>query len=434
MSKSHATYVCCLLLPFALGPNTDAFCQEETPTKAQSNAIENAASVGVNAEGLSKATHAFQSLVANKKIAGGVLMVSRRGKLVLAEAVGQGRVESNQPTKLDSIFRIYSMSKAVTSVAAMQLVEENKLDLDAPISKYMPEFASVRVYDASAGKDDANQPPQVPTVRDLLRHTSGLTYGIFGDTPVDRQYRNAAILARSDTNQVLVEKLGKLPLQHPPATKFLYGVSVDVLGRLVEVASGNALDVQFTNRIFKPLGMTDTGFYVSKDKADRFVDNFGPKDAGGLRTIELATTSQFLRNPAFLSGGGGLVSTAGDYMRFCQMLVGLGSMNGVQILKEETVREMTRNQLPKSAFPIVMNGIPRTGVGFGLGFSVVVESIPGFEYVPQGEYGWSGAASTHFWISPKDELAVVVLTQVMPFTYQSESAVKPLIYEALETK
>jgi CubicO group peptidase (beta-lactamase class C family) len=432
--KSRLNKLGLLLLPFALNACADAFCQDATPAKATFATKENAADVGVNTEKLSKATDALQALVDNKNIAGGVMMVSRRGKVVLAEAVGTGRVDSNQPMQLDSIFRIYSMSKAVTSVAAMQLVEENKLELDAPISKYLPEFASVRVFDDSVGKDTASQPPQIPTVRDLLRHTSGLTYGIFGDTPVDKKYRSAGVLSRNDSNQVLVEKLGKLPLLYQPSTRFLYSVSVDVLGRLVEVVSGNSLDTQFANRIFKPLGMTDSGFYVPEDKASRFVDNFGPKQGGGLRTIEFATTSQFLRNPAFLSGGGGLVSTAGDYMRFCQMLSGLGSLAGVQVLKEETVREMTRNQLPKSVFPIVMNGIPRAGVGFGLGFSVVVERIPGFEYVPQGEYGWGGAASTHFWISPKDELAVVVLTQLMPFTYQSESAVKPLIYEAIENR
>ena len=422
-SISRTSLCFCLLFPLAALVQT-ARCQEATESNAYSDARKNAESVGINVAKLAQATAALQSLVDNKKIAGAVIMVSRRGKVVLADSVGLGSLESKQPMQLDSIFRIYSMTKAVTSVAAMQMVESGKLDLDTPISKYMPEFASVK---------DSSATSQSPTVRDLLRHTSGLTYGIFGDTPVDRQYRAAGILSRNDSNKVLVEKLGKLPLQFQPATKFHYSVSVDVLGRLVEVVSGNSIDEQFTKNIFAPLGMKDTGFYVPDGKSSRLVDNFGPDAEGGLRTTEQAATSQFLRNPTFLSGGGGLVSTAGDYMRFCQMLCGLGEFRGVRLLKEESVREMTRDQLPKVAYPIEVNGIKREGVGFGLGFSVVVEPIPGFEYVPKGEYGWGGAASTHFWISPKHELAVVVLSQFMPFTFQCESAVKPLIYSAMET-
>ncbi len=418
----------CLFLLFPLAELTQiARSQEASETNLYSDATKNAESVGINVEKLTNATTALQSLVDNKKIAGAVIMVSRRGKVVLADSVGLGSLESKQPMQLDSIFRIYSMTKPVTSVAAMQLIESGKLDLDTPISKYMAEFASVK---DGSGKTIS----QSPTVRDLLRHTSGLTYGIFGDTPVDRLYRMAGILSRNDSNQVLVEKLGKLPLQYQPATKFHYSVSVDVLGRLIEVVSGNSLDDHFTKNIFAPLGMKDTGFYVPDGKASRIVDNFGPNAEGSLRTTEQAATSQFLRNPTFLSGGGGLVSTAGDYMRFCQMLCGLGEFQGVRLLNEGTVREMTRDQLPKVAFPIEVNGNKREGVGFGLGFSVVVETISGFEYVPQGEYGWGGAASTHFWISPKHELAVVVLSQFMPFTFQCESAVKPLIYSALETE
>jgi CubicO group peptidase (beta-lactamase class C family) len=323
---------------------------------------------------------------------------------------------------LDSIFRVYSMTKAVTSVAAMQLVEQGKLELDAPISKYLPEFASVQ-FDGKAAS---------PSVRDLLRHTSGLTYGIFGDSPVDRKYRSAGVLSGADSNQVLVEKVAKIPLLYQPSTKFHYSVSSDVLGRLVEVVSGNTLEEQFTKHIFEPLDMNDTGFHVPAQKVARFVDSFGPGTAGELRTIDVASSSQFLRRPTFESGGGGLVSTAADYMRFCQMLCGFGELEGVHLLSENTVREMTHDQLPSAAFPIEMNGLKRKGVGFGLGFSVVAESIPSFEYVPLGEYGWGGAASTHYWISPKHELAVVVLSQVSPFTFQCESAVKPLIYEAIE--
>ncbi len=385
----------------------------------------------LHVEKLAAATAKLQSLVDNKKLAGAVIMVSRRGEVILADAVGLGRVETEQPMRLDSILRIYSMTKPITSVAVMQLIERGEIALDAPISKYLPEFESVRVASSEQVQDGQNPTSSVPTVRDLLRHTSGLTYGIFADTPIDREYRKAGILSMKDSNQVLIEKLSKIPLQYPPATRFHYSVSVDVLGRLIEVVSGNSLDEQFKQSIFEPLGMKDTGFYVPAEKADRFVDCFGPDEQGNLRTIELASTSPFLMKPTLQSGGGGLVSTAADYMRFCNMLCGYGEHQGVRLLKEETVLEMSRDQLPANAFPISVNGQKRDGVGFGLGFSVVVEEIPGFDYVPRGEYGWGGAASTHFWISPKDELAVVVLSQVKPFTFQCESAVKPIIYDAI---
>ncbi len=418
-----------LAFAIAIGFHT-AHCQESAESIGTRLSESDARLLGVDPDELSKATVALQALVDSQKTAGAVIMVSRRGKLVLADAVGLARVDSKQPMQLDSVFRIYSMSKAVTSVAVMQLVERGQVELDAPISKYLPELESLRV-DSPSEAGERKVAVQVPSVRDLLRHTSGLTYGLFGDTPVDRLYRGAGILGRNDSNETLVKKLAKLPLLYAPSKRFEYSVSTDVLGRLVEVVSGKPLDAYFSNSIFIPLGMTDTGFFVPEAKKDRFVDNFGPNGEGGLRAIELAEASQFLRNPPFLSGGGGLVSTAPDYMRFCQMLCGLGTYHGVRLLKEDTVREMTRDQLPEIAFPISINGDKRVGVGFGLGFSVVVESIPGFEYVPNGEYGWGGAASTHFWISPKHELAVVVLSQLMPFNLQCESAVKPLVYNAL---
>ena len=426
MSKFVSCWRLCfvLLIPFIVMTAQAAIGQEKSANLRSAVIEENALAVGVDIQKLAKATAALQALVDDKKIAGAVMMVSRRGKTVLADSVGLARLEPEQPMQLDSIFRIYSMTKAVTSVAAMQLVEQGKLELDDPVSKHLPELAALQL--------ESETQSAIPTVRDLLRHTSGLTYGIFGDTPVDRKYRSAGILSRNDSNEVLVEKLSKIPLQYKPSTRFLYSVSSDVLGRLVEVVSGNTLEVQFSKNIFVPLGMQDTGFYVPEEKASRFVDNFGPKEAGGLKTVEHASSSQYLRAQAFQSGGGGLVSTAGDYMRFCNMLCGFGELDGVRLLTTKTVRDMSRNQLPKDAYPIEMNGLARQGVGFGLGFSVVVEPISGFEYVPQGEYGWGGAASTHFWISPKHDLAVVVLSQIMPFTFQCESAVKPLIYGALK--
>jgi len=313
------------------------------------------------------------------------------------------------------------------------LVDEGKLALDDPIAKHIPEFAGLKVY---AGMEDEKmkleEAGRAPTVRDLLRHTSGLTYGIFGLTPVDLKYRAANVLDKSATLKEMAGKLGEIPLLYQPGTRFHYSVSTDVLGHVVERASGQTLGDFFAERIFRPLDMCDTAFHVAKDKSDRFATNYGPKlFGGGMKIVDDAATSDYLKAPKMQSGGGGLVSTARDYMRFCQMIAGGGKLGDVRLLKEETVKEMTRNQLPDEAYPIALGG-KRHGVGFGLGFSVVVEKTEYSRHQRVGEFGWGGAASTHFWLSPKDDLAVVVLSQRMPFSSQMEALVKPLIYDAIK--
>jgi len=397
----------------------------------QEQAVNTRTRTAVKAESISQVRKELQALVDERKIPGAVIVASWQGEIIMAEAFGTARQESREPMRRDSIFRIYSMTKAVTSVAIMQLVERGHIDLDKPISTYLDDLKALRLVDDSKPSQQSNTDATAPTVRDLLRHTSGLTYGIFGDTTVDRKYREANILARTDTNETLIKKLSRIPLLYEPGKQFHYGVSTDVLGRLVEVISSKPLDEYFQSFIFDPLEMSDTGFYVPKEKANRLVDNFGPKEGGGLQAIDFGATSPYLNKSAFLSGGGGLVSTADDYMRFCHMLCNQGQRKGISVLLKESIQQMTRNQIPVDALPIQVNGSKRPGVGFGLGFSVIVERIPGFEYVPVDEYGWSGAASTHFWISPKDELAVVVLSQVMPFTMRCESTVKPLIYQSI---
>ncbi len=373
--------------------------------------------VGMSAEKLALVKPAVQALVDKEKIAGASVIVARKGQVVFFETFGMMNRQAAKPVEQDTIFRFYSMTKPITSVAVMMLYEEGKLKLDDPVSKYIPEFKGLRVYAKSGKHTDQDRPM---TVRDLLRHTSGLTYGFFGNTAMDKMYRAEGVLNRDSSLQDMADKLGQIPLLNQPGTKWHYSVSTDVLGHLVEKLSGQPLDRFFKKRLFKPLQMKDTAFHVAAAKAKRFAACYGPKPTGGLRLTDDPAKSKYLTQPSLLSGGGGLVSTAADYMTFCQMLLNKGQLDGKRLLRSETVEMMTSNQLP--------DGVSRgNGGGFGLGFSV--RTVDGKS--PKGEYGWGGAASTHFWISPKDELIVVALSQHMPYSGQLESTVKPIVYDSI---
>jgi len=373
--------------------------------------------VGMSSEKLARAKSSVQALIDNEKIAGASIIVARKGKIVLSETFGMMDQKAKKPMQPDTIFRIYSMSKPITSVAAMMLYEQGKLKLDDPISKYIPEFKGLKVYSESGKHDD--QVRQM-SVRDLLRHTSGLTYGYFGNTAVDKMYMANSILKRESSLQDMINKLSEIPLLYQPGTKWHYSVSTDVLGYLVQKISGQPLDKFFRQKIFEPLDMKDTDFYVPNEKVHRFAACYGPDQNGGLRVTDDPAKSQYLAQPLLFSGGGGLVSTARDYLRFSQMLLNKGQLDSKRLLRSETVEMITSNQLPDS----VQRG---EGEGFGLGFSVQLRD----GRFPQGEYGWGGAASTHFWISPKDELIVIALSQYMPFSSQLQNAVKSIIYDSI---
>jgi CubicO group peptidase (beta-lactamase class C family) len=363
-----------------------------------------------------------QAMLDKKETAGVVIAVVRNGKVADLEPFGLMDIEAAKPMQTDAIFRIYSMSKPITSVAVMMLCEEGRFQLDEPVSKYLPELKGLRVQ-AEKGNETTEAKREI-TIRDLLRHTSGFTYGFFGDSPVDKLYRDNKVLDPNDSLADLVTKLGKLPLAYQPGTHFNYSVSTDVLGRLVEVVSGKSLDQFFQERIFGPLDMKDTGFFVPDEKLPRFTACYGPVEKGsGLKVTDAPANSKYRKPPKLLSGGGGLVSTARDYCRFCEMMLEGGQLGGTRLLREDTVQQMMSNQLPDEAMPINLGGAPRPGVGFGLGFSVAIASR---------EYGWGGAASTHFWIAPKQKLAVVALQQYMPFHQRLEFAIKPIIYGAIE--
>jgi CubicO group peptidase (beta-lactamase class C family) len=390
--------------------------------------------VGMSSAKLQKASAVVRKLIDDGKVAGAVVLVVRKGKIVLFDAQGVRDVVTGKPMTKDTIFRFYSMTKPVTTVAAMILVEKGLLQLDDPVSKYLPGFKGLKVYISGKGDElKLAAPKREMTVRDLMRHTSGLTYGFMANTPVDELYRKHKILAPGDTLAKTVEKLSKIPLINQPGARFLYSVSTDVLGRVVEVVSKKGLDEFFREQLFEPLDMKDTGFYVPESKQGRFASVHGLNKDRKLFVSESAAKSPSLNRKAAPFGGMGLVSTARDYARFCQMLLLGGQLDGKRILQKKTVKLMTQNQLPAEAMPLTMGDAPRReGVGFGLGWSVRVaahRSEPGSRV---GEYGWGGAASTQFWISPNDELFVVALQQFMPFNPILAASLKNPIHDALD--
>tara|TARA_R110002049_G_scaffold27321_2_gene94349 strand:- start:617515 stop:618822 length:1308 start_codon:yes stop_codon:yes gene_type:complete len=434
MKSKQAQYVVSIILISAMSFVSDRRLQaQSTSVTAQELPSASADEVGMSEVKLAKVIPSLQQLVDEEEIPGAIVMVARHGKVVLHEAVGWRDVEEKKPMRTDSILRFYSMTKAITSVCTMTLVEEGKITLDDPVSRHIPEFAGLGVFTQQVdGELKQVEAKREMTIRDLLRHTSGLTYGFFADSPVDQAYVRVNVLDDSQPLKRMIEKLSDLPLRYQPGTRFNYSVSTDVLGHLIEVVSGQDLDEFFQQRVFQPLDMHDTAFHVAPEKLDRFANTYGLRqNTEGIKVVDHADDSKFGRPLALLSGGGGLVSTARDYMRFCQMLLNDGKLGEVRILKASTVREMTTNQLPESAYPLTLNGA-REGVGFGLGFSVVIEKTDWTQHCHLGEYGWGGAASTHYWISPQDDLAVVVLTQKIPFTFQLENLVKPLVYDAIE--
>ena len=372
--------------------------------------------VGMSSEVLDRIAPAMRQLLDRDATAGIMTMVSRRGEIVHWDAQGW-RVRDEDRLERDDIFRIYSMTKPVTSVAAMMLVEDGLLSLDDELGSVIPDFADVEVY-----QDAGNRPPSRPIlIRDLLSHTSGLTYGIFGNSAVDSMY-NAKLMSM-DAGADLEERvaaIASLPLVDDPGARWNYSYSTDVLGRVVEVVSGQSLDAFFRQRIFEPLGMDDTGFHVTADRLDRFTAMYR-RTRDGLVSGSSPAGDPYTRPPTWFSGGGGLTSTASDYLRFCEMLLGGGELDGVRLLRPETVALMTSNHLPDEMIPIL--GL--ADQGFGLGFSVSVGE-------DAGTYGWSGIANTYFWVDPGEEIIAMAWTQLQPFgAAPLSSLLRPIVYEAI---
>ncbi len=384
--------------------------------------------LGMSSEELAKISPAVEKLIKKNLLAGGSVLVMRKGHIVYQNQFGFRNKATKAPVKADTIFRIYSMTKAVTSAAAMRLNDQGKIDLDAPISKYLPEFENLTVWQAKGDPKPANP---APTVRDLLRHTAGFSYG-WSNHPVDQLYKKAKPLSKRKNLSEMITSVKDIPLLYQPGTRWVYGINSDVLGRVVEVASGEPLDEHLEKHFFKPLGMVDSGFYVPKDKANRFSVCYGSK-AGFLIPTDRIIGSAYLERNKHLSGGGGLVSTITDYARFLQMIANGGDFQGKKYLSMKSINLMTTNQLPKEIEAISFGKEVRHGVGFGLGFCVRTDADKRWDAdAPKGEYGWGGAASTHYWVSPKHQLVVITMEQTMPYNWNLEKTLKPIIYNAIK--
>jgi CubicO group peptidase (beta-lactamase class C family) len=364
--------------------------------------------VGVDPAGLEKLSAAMREMVDQGELPGVITAVARRGKLVHFQTYGKLDLESGKPVEDDSIFRIYSMTKPIAGVALMMLHDEGKLRLEDPVSKYLPELKGLKVAagDGPDGNPVLEDAHHEMTIRELMSHTGGFTYGIFGRSQVDLLYQKANILDRDQTLEQFVEKLAKLPLLHQPGTKWQYSVSVDVQGRLIEVLSGKPFDAFLRERIFEPLGMKDTAFWVDEKNAPRFATLYVPSNDGKMQP---QSPADYLTPPNFLSGGGGLVSTARDYLRFAQMLANDGELEGTRILKPGTVALMATNQLPAGADigPIA------PGHKFGLDFALIDQPREGVEHPrAKGEMWWFGIGGTWFGVNPSEDLVVLGMIQV----------------------
>lgn len=403
------------------------------PARTHAEALPSASAeqVGLATSQLDEIDSLMQSYVKDGKLAGIVMLIARDGKVAHAGVYGKMDLETGQAMRRDALFRIYSMSKPITGVALMTLFDEGRFQLDDPVSKYLPGFDKLKVF---AGKDgdtlklaDLKRPV---TIRDLMCHTAGLAYGIMPATPVDAMYTQARLLDYTKNLDSMLERLLKLPLAAQPGEKWMYSISVDVQGKLIEALSGKPLDEFLAERIFQPLAMNDTAFFVPAEKLDRLAVNYGKKD-GKLSPIDGGSTSQFATKPALFSGGGGLISTADDYLRFAQMMLNRGELDGKRILKPETVDLMTRNHLAPSLVPITLGPVSMPNTGFGLDFAVRVKVGDGEPARSLGEYGWGGAASTQFFVAPKANLICVGMAQFMPATMTYVQEARQKLYPAV---
>ena len=382
---------------------------------------------GFDPERLERLGTHLRRYVDDGRLPGTNVLVSRGGKVVYHDVYGYRDVERSLPVEGDTIYRFYSMTKPITSVAVMMLVEDALISLDDPVSRYLAGFEDVGVY-----VEGELVPPREPmTIADLLGHTSGLTYGDFGQTHVDSLYRTADVFSGDLAN--LVEEVTELPLLSHPGSLWNYGVSVDVLARLVEVVSGQPFDEFLHARIFKPLGMIDTDFVVPPEKMARFTTSYTATRNGALRMFEYPFEGIYNTKPELLSGGGGLVSTAADYVRFAQMLLNGGEFNGVRLLRRENVALMRTNRLAEHLIPISIATWRADGYGFGLGFSVLVDEDASSVSDNNGVFRWWGIGSTYFWIDPDEELIALVMTQLYPPSLgMLEPEFQTLVYNALK--
>jgi len=396
---------------------------------------------GFDSQRLASVSALVDRYVAEGKLAGAQVQVAHRGEVALRHTVGRADVASDRPLGDDAIYRIYSMTKPITSIALMQLYEQGRVLLEDPVSAYIPEFAEMQVFTGGTPTAPKVRPAQTAmTVKDVLTHASGLTYGFFFQNNLDAMYREDGLGDFQLPDYTLEEGMRRLatkPLAFDPGTAWNYSMSTDVCGRLVEVISGMGLDEYFAAHITGPLGMADTAFHVPADKKHRFTSNYALTPDEPLLIVDSFDASPYLSPPVFLSGGGGLVGTVDDYQRFVDMLLNGGELDGRRIIGRKTLEYMTINHLPEGK---TLNELGQSlfseavmeGMGFGLGFSTLVDPARNGAVSSGGEFAWGGAASTAFWVDPAEEITCVFMTQLMPSSsYPLRRELKATVYQAL---
>ena len=409
--------------------------------------IESPEIVGCSSERLARINPAMQSYIEHHGFAGLSTMLARRGQVIHFEQVGLQDREKHTLLSADTIFRIYSMTKPIICVAFMTLYEEGRFQLLDPVTKFLPAFGKVRVM-TGATLSDAREVDLIRplTIHDLLTHTAGMTYNFLEDSPVSELYRQARLLSDADrTLEAMIGELARLPLAYQPGTKWHYSMSIDVIAHLIEVISGQPLQDFLQERLFQPLGLTDTGFSVLTHDHYRIAKMYGHPDiathtfsqvleawkTGFNERIDVERTYPATDKHSFARGGHGLFSTAGDYMRFALMLLNRGALDGVRILAPAIVDFMHMNHVSPALLPYEIGGIPRSGYGFGLGSRVLLNvaesALPGSE----GEYGWAGAAKTYYWVDPREELIGILMAQFMLDFDLPEKTFQVLAYQAL---
>lgn len=372
--------------------------------------VTRAEKVGMSSERLAAVKGHFEEMLADEETGGFQILISRRGEVVMYENLGMAKVEEGVPVTDETLFRIFSMTKPIMGVAMMMLYEEGRYSMGDPLSKHIPEFANLKVYAGETEEGDVllEDMKREPTIHDLLQHTAGFTYGIFGDTAVDKQYLDKEVLNYDQTLQEFIDKLASTPLLFQPGTRWNYSVGVDVQGYLIEKWTGMELGEFLKEKIFDPLGMDQTMAWVPPNKA-KLLANIYTHDEDGNRTVfNGPAADNFLRAPGGFSGGGQLISTGDDYWRFCQMLLNGGEFEGTRYLSPRSIQMMASNRLRD---PV---SLPN-GTGFGLNFGVMVDSSQSNFPASDGEFYWGGLATTNFWIDPKEDMIVIMLTQYLPW-------------------
>jgi CubicO group peptidase (beta-lactamase class C family) len=395
--------------------------------------------IGFSAARLDRMNSVMQGYVDQDIFKGMITLLARRGRVFHFECRGMMDAEANKKMQPDTIFRIYSMTKPITSVAMMMLYEEGRFQLNEPVSKYIPGFADLKVLVSATERNvELADLDRAVTIRDLLTHTAGLSYGIFDESPLEKMYQEADILGPKLTLSVpleeMIRRLAQLPLAHQPGSQWRYSMATDVIGYLVGLLSDMPFDTFLAEKILSPLGMDDTGFYVPNEKIGRFAAMYGPTSEKSIDLIDAPATSPFTNPDYNPSGGGGLLSTVSDYLRFSRMLLNGGELDGTRLLGRKTIELMIMNHLPPELIPIQVGANALPGHGFGLGFRVMVDVPQSGVLGSTGEYGWAGVASTFFWIDPIEEMIGILLPQFFPSALSPvpiREIIRILTYQAL---